>query len=197
MVRTLEGALEFIRTYGLITEVPAHGVRSLAEAVIGGSWSGSVWRHAKGNLIYRIGMYLRASPEVLAVRLWDGKMTFVDRRLWPEVYRVTMEPARRRPALQGLSRSAQGLLERVEREGEVRLHHDEWTKERETLEQRLLVQSSDMPIDGRYWARLQSWRRWASAGVRQIACSMTFTEASQALSSQIGGAPSGPWLTAP
>ncbi len=197
MVRTLEGALELIHAEGLITEIPAHGVHSLAEAVIGGPFSGSVWRHAKGNLIYRLGRYLRASPEVLAVRLWEGKMTFVDRRLWPEVYRVVMEPTRRRPALLGLSRSARDLLGRVECEGDVQLPHEQWTKEREALEERLLVQSSDLPVDGRYWARLQSWRRWASTGVRQLARSISYAEALRALSPQLGEAPPGPWLTAP
>ncbi len=197
MVRTLEGAVEFIHTYGLITEVPASGVRSLAEAVIGGPFEGSLWRHAKGNLVYRLGRYLRASPEVLAVRLWEGKMTFVDRRLWPEVYLVAMEPTRRRAALQGLSRSARQLLERVEREGEVSLPHDECTKQRETLESRMLVQSSDVPADGKYWARLQSWRRWASVGVRQIAHSLSYAEALHALASPAGDTPPGPWLTAP
>lgn len=202
MVRTLDAALELIRVRGLVTEVPAtHHVPSLAEAVIGGVATGSVWHHAKGNLIFRLGKALRASPEVLALRLWDGKMTFVDRRLWPEVFRVVMEPMRRRAALQGLSDDARQLLERVEREGEVRLPRHEQAKARETLEARLLVQASDVQVDGQFWARLQSWRRWASssvsAGVAEFAESLSYAEALQALASPSGSAPVGPWMAAP
>lgn len=197
MVRTLDGALELIRIHGLVTEVPAQGVRSLAEAVIGGPVPDGVWRHSKGNLVFRLGKNLRASPEVLAVRLWEGKVTFVDRRLWPEVYRVAMEPVRRRAALSGLSITARALLERVEREGDVRLPPHESDKERETLESRMLVHASDLEIDGRFWARLQSWRRWASPSVAAIAGSISYVDAMRALASPGGAEPWGPWLPSP
>lgn len=170
---------------------------SLAEAVIGAPFSGSVWQHAKGNLIFRLGRRLRASPDVLALRLWEGKLTFVDRRLWPEVYRVVMEPVRRRAALQGLSPDARDLLERVEREGDVRMPRDEHLKERETLEARLLVHSSDIELDGEFWARLQSWRRWASADVLRTANAISYEQALRALASRSGEAPAGPWVPAP
>lgn len=197
MVRTLEAALELIRTRGLVTEVPASGVLSLAEAVIGGPVSGEGWRHhAKGNLIFRLGKALRASPEVVALRLWEGKLTFVDRRLWPEVYRVAMEPTRRRGALQGLSPGARALLERVECAGEVRLPQQELQKERETLEARLLVHSSDVLVEGRYWASLESWRQWASEGTKAIASTMTYAEALRALAAPSGTTPAGPWVAA-
>lgn len=123
-------------------------------------------------------------------------MTFVDRRLWPEVYRVAMEPTRRRGALQGLSPGARALLERVECAGEVRLPQHELQKERETLEARLLVHSSDVLVEGRYWASLESWRRWASEGTKAIAATMTYPEALRALASPSGAAPAGPWVAA-
>jgi hypothetical protein len=195
MVRTLDAALEYLRTHGIITEVPTGEVPSLAEAVIGAPTTGGVWRHAKGNLVFRLGKGLRASPEVVALRLWQGKMTFVARRLWPEVYRVVMEPARRRAALHGLSPGARALLERVERERDVRLFQHAWEKERETLEERLLVQASDVLIEDRYWTRLQAWRHWAPDNVLEIAGSLSFAEALHGLSSPSGALPVGPWLS--
>lgn len=197
MIRNLEAALEFVRTWGLVTEIPATGVPSLAQAVAGGSITGSVWRHAKGNLLYRLGRQLRASPEVLSLRLWEGKTTFVAPRLWPEVYRMVTEPMLRRPALAGLSPSTRALLERVEREHEVRLPRHQWEKERETLEARLLVQASDVQVDGEFWSRLQAWRSWAPASVLRIAGDLSYAEAVAGLMSPSGTTPSGPWLPAP
>lgn len=197
MVRTLEAALEYIEAHGMITEIPTHGIPSLAQAVVGKQpVEGSVWQHAKGNLVYRIGRKLRASPEVLALRLWDGKMTFVDRRLWPEVYRIVMEPTRRRAALHGLSPKARHLLEVVERDGEVQLPRHEWVKERETLEARLLVHASTVEVDGEYRERLQSWRRWAPDSVTQIAQTLEYDEAVHALAARSGEEPAGPWMPA-
>jgi hypothetical protein len=197
MVRNLEAALEWVRTEGLVTEIPAAGVPSLAEAVAGGPITGSVWRHGKGNLIYRLGRQLRASPEVLSLRLWEGKTTFVAPRLWPEIYRLVTEPKLRRPALTGLSPSARALLERVEREHEIRVPRHELEKERETLEARLLVQASDVQVDGEFWSRLRAWRSWASNAVVRIAEDLSYSDAVSGLASRNGTVPSGPWLPAP
>ncbi len=187
MVRTLDGALEFVRTHGLVTEVPAHGVPSLHAAV---------GDPTKANLLFRLGKALRASPEVVALRLWEGKMTFVAQRLWPEVYRVVMEPSRRRSALAGLSGDARAMLEGIEREGEVRLAQHAFAKERETLETRLLVQASDVhdEDEGRWLSLLRSWRRWAPDGVKALAAELSFEDALRALSSPEGLGPTGPWL---
>ena len=197
MVRTLDGALEFVRTHGLVTEVPTHGAQGAHHGQVP-SLHAAVGDATKANLLFRLGKALRASPEVVALRLWEGKMTFVAQRLWPEVYRVVMEPSRRRSALAGLSADARALLERVEREGDVRLPQHAWAKERETLETRLLVQASDIHDDeeGRWLSRLQSWRTWAPEGVKAIADGLSYEEALRALASPEGHAPTGPWLPA-
>ncbi len=133
------------------------------------------------------------------MRLWEGKVTFVARRLWPEVYRVVMEPARRRSALSGLSADARALLAQVERDGEVRLPQHAFAKERETLESRLLVQASDLydEEEGRWLSRLQSWRAWAPEQTKLLASELSYAQALEALSSGEGASPSGPWLPFP
>ncbi|MFN7133841.1 MAG: RNA methyltransferase, partial [Myxococcales bacterium] len=117
MIRTLEDALELVRTRGVVSEVPASGPGSLVEAVIGSAPAGSWRTHAKGRLVYRLGRQLRASPEVLALRLVEGKVAFIDRALWATVYRVAMEPSRRRAALQGILPVACSLSSAPESEG--------------------------------------------------------------------------------
>jgi hypothetical protein len=193
VVRTEHDALELIRTKGVITEVPALGMTSLVEAVAGGAVHGSWRNHAKGRLMYRLGRILRASDEVLSVRLVEGKVAFVDASLWPAVYRVAMEPSRRRRSLEGLSPQARALLTAVERDREVRLDKDsEWTKARETLEERLLVHVSEAEESpGRHVTVLRSWRDWVPPIVKEAAETLTYDEALERLREACGGAPTG------
>ncbi len=193
MVRTEHDALELIHQNRVVTEVPAPGTPSLVEAVAGGPVRGS-WRlHAKGRLMYRLGRILRASDEVLSVRLVEGKVAFVDASLWPAVYRVAMEPSRRRRSLEGLSPQARALLTAVERDREVRLDKDsEWTKARETLEERLLVHVSEAEESpGRHVTVLRSWRDWVPPIVKEAAETLTYDEALERLREACGGAPTG------
>ncbi len=198
MIRTQHDALELVRERQVVTEVPTQGPTSLVAAVIGGVPRGSWREHAKGRLVYRLGRQLRASPEVLAVRLVEGKVAFVDRALWPEVYRVAMEPARRRRSLAGLSAQARALLTQVERDRVVRLAKEgPWTKERETLEERLLVHFAEAQNEeGRHEAVLRSWRAWAPAQLKHEASRLSYPEALETLRAACGGAPAGlgPWV---
>lgn len=198
MIRTLEDALELIRIRGVVSEVPTHGPTSLVEAVIGGRPEGSWREHAKGRLIYRLGRQLRASPEVLTVRLVEGKVAFVDRSLWETIYCVAMYSERRRRALTGLSDQARALLGNVEREGSVQLAKTgDWTKAREALEERLLVHSSEAQDEqGEHVAVLRSWRDWASAAMKDACARTPYDQALQRLRDACGGAPAGlgPWL---
>ncbi|HEX8439957.1 RNA methyltransferase [Archangium sp.] len=193
MVRTEHDALELIHQNRVVTEVPALGTPSLVEAVAGGPVRGSWRAHAKGRLMYRLGRILRASDEVLSVRLVEGKVAFVDPSLWAVVYRVAMEPSRRRRSLEGLSPQARALLTAVERDREVRLDKDsEWTKARETLEERLLVHVSETEAEtGRHVTVLRSWRDWVSPTVKEAAESLTYEAALERLREACGGAPTG------
>jgi hypothetical protein len=143
--------------------------------------------------MYRLGRILRASDEVLSVRLVEGKVAFVDPSLWAVVYRVAMEPSRRRRSLEGLSPQARTLLTAVERDREVRLPKDsEWTKARETLEERLLVHVSEAEAEaGRHVTVLRSWRDWVSPTVKEAAESLTYEQAIERLRGACGGAPTG------
>ncbi|MET0402824.1 MAG: RNA methyltransferase [Cystobacter sp.] len=192
-VRTEHDALELIHQRRVVTEVPALGTTSLVEAVAGGPVHGSWRTHAKGRLMYRLGRMLRASRDVLSVRLVEGKVAFVDASLWPAVYRVAMEPSRRRRSLTGLSPQARALLTAVERDHEVRLDKEgEWTKAREALEERLLVHASEaQQEDGRFVTVLRSWRDWVSSTVQQASETLTYDEALERLRGSCGGAPAG------
>ena len=63
-------------------------VPSLAERIAGEPIRGSWWGHPSGHEIYRVLNRVRASPDVVATRLINGKVTLIHRRLWPALARV-------------------------------------------------------------------------------------------------------------
>ena len=80
--------LDWLREQGVVMQSARGPVPSLAERVAGGPIRGSWWGHPSGHEIYRVLDEVRASPDVVAVRLIGGKITLVHRRLWPALARV-------------------------------------------------------------------------------------------------------------
>ena len=86
---TTRQALAFIAKHGVVLEA-AHGpVPSLAAAIAGEPIRGSWWSHPKSHEIFAVTRAVRDSHEILVCRLVKGKVTFVHRRLWPALVRVS------------------------------------------------------------------------------------------------------------
>ena len=90
MPTTLEEALSFVETNGIVLE-SAHGrVPTFADFVAGQRvtrW----WSHPKGRLIFALTRAIRDSPEVLTCRFIDNKITYIHRRLWPALVKLAGE----------------------------------------------------------------------------------------------------------
>src|ERR1044072_9259288 len=87
---TFEEALSFVETNGIVLE-SAHGrVPAFADWVAGERVS-RWWSHAKGRLICALTRALRDSPDVRTRRLIDNKITYVHRRLWPALVKLSDE----------------------------------------------------------------------------------------------------------
>src|ERR1700676_2019636 len=82
-------ALAWVKKCGIAVESAHASVPSLAQAVTGETLRGSWWAHPKRNDIFRLSRSIRSSPDVLVCRLVDGKITYVHRRLWPALVRVS------------------------------------------------------------------------------------------------------------
>ena len=82
-------AIAFIREHGVVLEAGRGPIRSLAEVVAGGPIRGSWWSHPRGKEIFRITRAVRASSQILVCRLVAGKITFVHKRLWPALIRMS------------------------------------------------------------------------------------------------------------
>jgi hypothetical protein len=82
-------ALAFVEKYGIVLESARGPLPSLAETIAGEPIRGSWWGHPKGNTIFACSRAIRCSKEVLTCRLIDGKVTYVHRRLWPALARLS------------------------------------------------------------------------------------------------------------
>jgi hypothetical protein len=75
--------LDFVAAEGIVLQSARHAqFPSLAEHVAGEPIEGSWWGHEKGREIYRALESVYASPDVVATRVVDGKVTLLHRRVW-------------------------------------------------------------------------------------------------------------------
>src|ERR1041384_5329986 len=140
-----------LRRYGLLLESDPR-LPSLNQLVAGEPMKGSWWGHSKSRLIFRITREIAAHPEVLATKLICGKVTFVHRKFWPELFAVGM--AREPWQTRKLSASARSLLRIVTekhfaRTDELKNFRDpkSRTQAAREMESRLLVCSEQFHTD--------------------------------------------------
>lgn len=184
MVTNADMALAMLRERRLVTLVPAGDVPSIVQAVCGGPVRGSWWAHPQGHLIYAIASALEDAPEVLAVKLIDGKVTFVHRSLWPALLRFATDRRRRNALVAALRQPERRLLAEVERRGE--LHFAERPppakSTKAALERRwLCISTSEHTASGRHATVLRSWRHWADSEVIRAARARSFEAARRML----------------
>jgi hypothetical protein len=89
-------ALDWVREEGIVLQSARGPLPNLAQFVAGEPIHGSWWGHKAGHKIFAVLSEVMASPDVVATRLVNGKVTLIHRRLWPALVRVAdrFEPAR-------------------------------------------------------------------------------------------------------
>ncbi len=152
---------------GILLEADAE-LPSVARMVIGGPWAGSWWAHRLGNRVYMLGQELVAHPEVIVIRLVAGKLTYVHRGVWSDLYAVAS--AREAWQTDGLPDSARALFAEVVEHGRVRTDELRARRGRKslgddarTLEARLLIFGEEIHTDhGVHAKALEAWEHWAA-----------------------------------
>jgi hypothetical protein len=86
---TAKQGLAFVKRHGIVLQAARGPAPSLAEAIAGGPIRGSWWGHPKGHEIFRVAEAVSDSPDVLVCKLIGGKVTYVHRRLWPALVRLS------------------------------------------------------------------------------------------------------------
>ncbi len=161
-------ALTALRQYGLLLESDPK-LPSVTTLIAGAPIRGSWWGHPQGHTIFDVTRQLAAHPDVVVTKLVSGKVTFVHRQLWPAL--LAVGTAREAWQLQGLSRTAQSLLEIVRQDGALQTDRIPWARGAQgkspgeaarELERALLVRSEELHTStGAHAKRLESWERWA------------------------------------
>jgi hypothetical protein len=92
--------LDWIREQGMVLQSARGPIPNLAEYVAGEPIRGSWWGHPAGHDIFEVLTHLMESPDLIATRLINGKITLIHRRLWPALVRVAERfPAERLAAV--------------------------------------------------------------------------------------------------
>lgn len=68
---------------GMLLQSARGPIPNVAELVAGNRIKGSWWAHPKSHEIFDALASLDASPDVVRLRLVNGKVTLVHRRVWP------------------------------------------------------------------------------------------------------------------
>jgi hypothetical protein len=74
--------------HGMLLQSARGPIPNVAELVAGEPIKGSWWAHPQSHTIFAALASLDDSPEVVRLRLVNGKVTLVHRRLWPALART-------------------------------------------------------------------------------------------------------------
>lgn len=133
-------------------------------APLGGSW----WSHPLGQVIFQVNERLDDHKNVQIMKLISGKVTFVHRKLWSEVFAIGT--AREPWQFKKLSAEAEALLKQIDASGSLTtadvLKTLKWTMKlgdvARELEKRLLVVAMQFHSEsGAHEKRLETWEHWA------------------------------------
>ena len=83
--------LELLAAEGVLLESAEGPIPNVAELVAGGPIAGSWWAHPASHEIFAAINRLADAPDVARMRLVNGKITLVHRRLWPALLRLSSE----------------------------------------------------------------------------------------------------------
>ena len=136
----------------------------IARSGIKGSW----WSHPDAHTIFAVAELLDDHPDVLFMKLINGKVTLVHRELWGRIYSIGV--ARENWQLKALTTPAKLLLKKVDAEGRVEtgslgkgFDPKPGTAARE-LEFFLLIHSQQVHTQSGAHAKvLQTWDHWAKS----------------------------------
>lgn len=141
---------------------------SVCSLITGEPLKSSWWSHPLAQTIFNINERLEDHADVLVTKLVSGKVTFVHRKLWPEIFSIGI--AREPWQSKGLSESARLLLKMIDENGLLTTDKLSWPRSRKVkpgdaareLEKRLLVHGDQFHTEhGTHAKLLETWEHWA------------------------------------
>ena len=120
-----ELVLKSLKEFGLLLETDPK-LLSVSGLVAAEPIRGSWWAHPRSHQIFAVLQQVADHKDVLITKLISGKVTFVYRKLWPDI--LSIGTAREEWQLKGLSPAARLLLKMVDEYGELRSDRLEWPR---------------------------------------------------------------------
>ena len=166
-----KGVLSKLKEFGLLLESDPK-LPSVCTIITGSPLRGSWWSHPLAHTIFHVNGQLEDHPDVLIAKLVASKVTFIHRKLWPEI--LTIGKARERWQTETLSAPAIALLDMIDAKGCVRtddLVLVSTTSSKKTkpgdiareLERKLLVKAAQFHTESGAHAKfLETWEHWAN-----------------------------------
>jgi len=161
--------LSQLKESGLLLESDPR-LPSVSTIITGSSLHSSWWSHPLAHTIFHVNGQLEDHPDVLVAKLVAGKVTFVHKKLWPEILVIGM--AREQWQTNALSAPALALLDMIDAKGCVRTDDlilpDSSTSSKpkpgdaaRELERKLLVKAAQFHTgSGAHAKFLETWEHW-------------------------------------
>jgi len=195
-----------LRKFGFLLESDPK-LPSVCTLITGEPLRSSWWSHPLAQTIFQVNERLEDHPDVLIAKLVSDKVTFIHRKLWPQM--LAIGAARERWQVKSLSASAQALLKMVEARGVLSTENlnlkifparKPGDAARE-LERRLLVHSEQFHTEsGKHAKRLETWQHWSertgvgTAGVTAAAAKLDLENALGKLNATFAAKAQLPWI---
>jgi len=142
---------------------------SVCSIITGELMRGSWWSHPLAQTIFQVNQRLEDHPDVTITKLVSGKVTFVHRTVWPEVFSIGT--AREAWQMKELSAAAKSLLKEIDKKGVLRTDQIEVSKSTSKqkagdvareLERKLLIHADQIHTESGAHAKiLETWKHWA------------------------------------
>jgi hypothetical protein len=185
--------LSQLKKFGLLLESDPK-LPSVATIITGSPLHSSWWSHPLAQTIFDVNGQLDDHPDVLVTKLIASKVTFVHKKLWPEILAIGM--ARERWQTEALSESDHALLEMIEATGHLqtdkiilpstkasmKLKPGDAVRE---LERKLLVHAAQVhTASGAHAKLLETWEHWARR-ISFTAVSLSVDEAKKKIEARL------------
>jgi len=196
-----------LNSYGFLLESDPH-LPSVCGIVTGEPLRGSWWSHPLAHTIFSINEQLSHLAEIVTTKLVSSKVTFVEKKLWPDI--LAIGSARATWQMKKLSPGARALLKKVDAAGYLRTDQIQWNPARyqasvgdatRELEKKLLVLTAQIHTEtGSHAKAVESWQSWRQkhqlASSRSIEHAMSkLTQLMAQLNAQFNARGTLPWTT--
>lgn len=151
-----------LRKLGLLLESDA-AFPNVCTLITGERMRGSWWSHPLAQIIFNVNERLEDHSDVLMSKLLSGKVTFVHRKLWPELFAIAR--AGQSWQTRGLNDASRQLMKLVKKAGSVRtdqISAKEINSSARELERKLLIYSHQFHTEsGKHAKVLETWEHCA------------------------------------